>query len=91
MVAIALGIAAFACGCADKEQIHAQQMADEASTNAEDEATCRQKAAPGTETYDQCRQGLAAARAQKRVIQYEKRRDFDRVLGAGTSGPSETY
>jgi hypothetical protein len=90
-MALALSFVACFCGCADREQIRASQMAEEATANAEDDAACRQKAAPGTPAYDQCRQSLAALRAEKRAIQYQKRRDFDQVLGAGTSGPSETY
>jgi hypothetical protein len=32
---------------------------------------------------------MAEARAQKAAIQEQKRRDFDRVLGAGTDGSTD--
>jgi hypothetical protein len=69
--------------------MRAQLAEKEAAAEAEDEATCRAKVEPGTEAYDECRRALASARAERAAIQYQKRRDFDRVLGAGTDGLSD--
>jgi hypothetical protein len=74
--------AASLIGCGDR-QLRATQMDEGAA--AEDDAKCREKGEPGTEFYDECRKTLAEARAQRGAIQYEKARDFDRVLGRGTS------
>ena len=35
-----------------------------------------------------CRKGLAEAKPRQSAVQEQKRRDFDRVLGAGTDGQS---
>ena len=70
--------------CANPDQERARSLEAETAMNGEDDAACRPKGAPGTEAYDDCRQGLAEARAQEGAIQERKRRDFDRVLGAGT-------
>jgi hypothetical protein len=87
-VLLPLSVGLFAC--ADRsEGVRAQRVANEATANAEDDATCRAKGEPGTELYEGCRQALAAARAEKAAIQEQKRRDFDRVLGAGTDGLSD--
>jgi hypothetical protein len=91
IVALALPLGTAELGCADREQLRASQMAEQASASAEDDAACRPKGAPGSPEYDECRKGLAAARAQKAAIQYQKARDFDRVLGAGTSGSADMY
>jgi hypothetical protein len=80
---LGLTLAASLIGCGDREQLRATQM-DEASA-AEDDARCREKGEPGTEFYDECRKALSEARAQRSAIQYQKARDFDRVLGRGTS------
>ncbi len=50
----------------------------------------KEKGAPESPAYDACRKELAEARAraQQSAIQEQKRRDFDRVLGAGTDGQS---
>jgi hypothetical protein len=76
-----LGVAA----CADREQVRAKQMAEEADAASADDAACRPKGAPGTEPYESCRKGLAQARAERNAVQDQKGRDFDRVLGRGTS------
>lgn len=70
--------------CADRGQREAQKMAEQAEQAVADDAACQQKGKPGTEPYDTCRKDLADARARKDAIQYQKARDFDRVLGAGT-------
>lgn len=72
--------------CASREEVRAERVAQQAAADAEDDATCRGKGAPGSAAYDACRQNLAAQRAQKAEIDYRKRREFDRVLGAGTDG-----
>ncbi len=92
VLAVALVVALLgAFGCADREQIRAKQMAAEADAAAADDAACKPKGAPGTKPYEDCRQQLAEARAQKNAIEYQKRRDFDRALGAGTSDTDASY
>ena len=78
-------------GCADREQIRAKQVAEETEAASADDAACRPKGAPGTKPYDDCRKGLAQARAERDAVQYQKRRDFDRALGAGTSDSGGSY
>ncbi len=80
-----------ALGCADREPLRAKQMAAEADAASADDAACKPKGAPGTKPYEECRQQLAEARAQKNAIEYQKHRDFDRVLGAGTSDTAGSY
>ena len=82
-----LGVAA----CADREQLRAKQVAEETDAANADDAACRPKGAPGTEPYQSCRKELAQARAERNAVQYQKRRDFDRVLGAGTSDSGGSY
>ena len=91
IVALLLPLVAGAAGCADREQIRAKQVADESASASEDDATCRPKGAPGTPAYDNCRKELAQARAERSAVQYQKRRDFDRALGAGTSDAGGSY
>ena len=86
-----LPMVAATAGCADREQIRAKQMANETAAASEDDATCRPKGAPGTPGYDNCRKDLAQARADQSAVQYQKHRDFDRVLGAGTSDAGGSY
>jgi hypothetical protein len=88
---IAFLLLTLAVGCADREQIRAKQVADETAAAGEDDATCRPKGAPGTPGYDNCRKELAQARAARSAVQYQKQRDFDRTLGAGTSDAGGSY
>jgi hypothetical protein len=74
-----LGVGLFAC--ADREEIRTQRVAQQAVADAEEDAACRAQGDPGSPEYDACRQDLAAQRAQKAQIDYQKARDFDRVLG----------
>lgn len=67
--------------CADREEIRADRMGRQVVAETEDDASCRERGEPGTPGYDDCRQELAAARARKAEIDYQKARDFDRVLG----------
>jgi hypothetical protein len=73
-------------GCATQDQ--ATRAAEQAVSDAEDDASCQKKGAPDSPAYDACRKELAEARARAGAIQEQKRRDFDRVLGAGTDGQS---
>ena len=73
-------------GCATQGQ--ATRDAEQAAPESEDDAACRGKGAPESPAYKACREELAEARAQQAAIQEQKRRDFDRVLGAGTEGQS---
>ena len=59
---------------------------------SEDDAACRRQGAPGTQAYVDCRRSIAEAReTQKALIQEQKRRDFDRILGEGTGGFDESF
>jgi type IV pilus biogenesis protein CpaD/CtpE len=71
-------------GCASKDP--ATRATVLAAEESEDAATCRQKSPDADKAYDACRKELAAARAQQSAVQEQKRRDFDRTLGAGTEG-----
>jgi hypothetical protein len=75
-------------GCATQGQ--ATRAAEQAAMKSEDDTACRQQGAPDSPAYHACRKELAEARAraQQAAIQEQKRRDFDRVLGAGTEGQS---
>jgi hypothetical protein len=83
---VLLAQALAAQGCASQDQ--ATRAAEHAAKESEDDAACRQKGAPSGPAYDACRKSLAEAQAQAGAIQEQKRRDFDRVLGAGTEGQS---
>ena len=70
------------CACATRGDMEADRVAQEDAFKSQDDAACRaadKKA--GTPAYDACRQDLATRRAQKAEIDYQKARDFDRVLG----------
>ncbi len=90
LIALLLLMAAAAGqGCATQGQ--ATRAAEQAAMESEDEEACRQEGAPGTPAFEACRKELAEARerAQQAAIQEQKRREFDRVLGAGTEGQSD--
>lgn len=78
--------AAVGQGCATQGQ--ATRATEQAATESEDDTTCRQKGAPESPAYDACRKDLADSHARASAVQEQKRRDFDRVLGAGTEGQS---
>jgi len=68
--------------CASREDLQAERVAKQAASEAEDDAKCRSaKGEPGSAEYDACRQDLAAQRARQADVDYQKARDFDRVLG----------
>ena len=69
-------------GCATRDP--ATRAAEQAQIESEEDATCREKGAPASAAYAACRKGLDEARAQQSAVREQKRRDFDRVLGAGT-------
>jgi hypothetical protein len=81
-----LAPAASGLGCASQDQ--ATKAAEHAAMESEDDATCRQKGAAGSPAYVDCRKSLAEEKAKQGAVQEQKRRDFDRVLGAGTDGQS---
>ena len=84
-VLLPLWVGLFAC--ASHEDIQAERVAKQASADTEDDTTCRgQGREPGSDAYNDCRKDLTAQRAKKAEIDYQKARDFDRVLGAGTDG-----
>lgn len=68
--------------CASGEDIQAERVARQAANEAEDDAKCRSaNMEPGSEPYETCRRELAGQRARQAEIDYQKARDFDRVLG----------
>lgn len=71
-------------GCATKDP--ATLAEEHAKTESDDYAACRDKGAADSKVYQACRENLANARAQQNAVRYQKARDFDRVLGAGTEG-----
>jgi hypothetical protein len=62
--------------------------AEQAQSESDDDATCREKGTPGSQAFEACRKGLDEARARQGAVREQKRRDFDRVLGAGTDAQS---
>jgi hypothetical protein len=70
-------------GCATRSQTLAEQQA---VAESEDEITCREKSGADEAAYERCRKALAEERAQQAAVQEQRRREFDRVLGAGTDG-----
>ncbi len=71
-------------GCAT--QSDASRAAEQAAAESEDAATCREKSGDDDNAFKACRKAMAEARTEQAAIQEQKRRDFDRVLGAGTEG-----
>jgi hypothetical protein len=71
-------------GCATKDP--ATLAVEQAAMESDDDAACQKKGAPASPAYEACRKDLADARAQQGALQEQKRRDFDRTLGAGTEG-----
>lgn len=68
--------------CASGEDLQAERVAKQAANEAEDDAKCRSaNTEPGSEAYDTCRRELAGQRSRQAEIDYQKARDFDRVLG----------
>jgi hypothetical protein len=66
--------------------------AGEQPVTSEDDAACRRQGAPGTPAYVDCRRALVEGREQqKAIIEEQKRRDFDRILGQGTGGFDESF
>ena len=86
IASILLVAAAAGQGCATQDA--ATRAAEQAASENEDDATCSKKGALDSAAYDACRKELAQSRAEAAAIQEQKRRDFDRVLGAGTEGQS---
>jgi hypothetical protein len=75
--------------CANPEATQASRQAAEADAQAQDEAKCKENGLePGTPAYDNCRTRLAQARADEAAAQERRRIDFQKTLGAGTSGYS---
>jgi hypothetical protein len=68
--------------CASREELKAERVATQAAAEAADDAKCRAAdLEPGSEAYELCRQERATSRARQEEIDYQKARDFDRVLG----------
>jgi hypothetical protein len=72
--------------CANPESRQASTQAAEAAADAKDDATCREKGLnPGSKDFDACRERLAEARADEAARQEQKRIEFQKTLGNGTS------
>lgn len=68
--------------CASGEDLQAERVAKQAANEAEDDAKCRSaNMEPGSAAYETCRRELAGQRSRQAEIDYQKARDFDRVLG----------
>jgi hypothetical protein len=86
-IAICLMPLATVQGCATQSE--ASRAAEQAAEESEDAATCRERSGEEDDkAYEACRKAMAEARTEKAAVQEQKRRDFDRVLGAGTDGAS---
>ena len=87
-LAVWLLLAALAAGpgCATRDP--ATLAAEQEAAEADEDAMCQRKGTPDSEAYEACRKQLADARARAAAIEEERRRDFDRTLGAGTDGLS---
>ena len=79
---IALTLLALAAGQGCATQDRASSAA--ALADSEDDTACQKLGAPDSEAHEVCRQQRADARAQAAAVQEQRRRDFDRTLGAGT-------
>jgi hypothetical protein len=69
-------------GCATQDP--AARAAQQAALESDDDELCRKQGPSGSEAYDKCREQREAARVRAAAVQEQKRRDFDRLLGAGT-------
>jgi len=88
LAALMLSLALFQ-SCANPEATQASRQAAEADAQTKDEAKCKENGLePGTPAYDNCRTRLAQARADEAAAQERRRIDFQKTLGAGTSGYS---
>ena len=83
-IAICLIPLATVQGCATQSE--ATRAAEQAAVESEDAATCREKSGDDDNAFKACRKAMVEARTEQAAIQEQKRRDFDRVLGAGTEG-----
>ena len=87
MIRIALILAVFLplglglSACASREEIQSGRVAQQVAQDAEDDTACRANNEPDTEAYEACRAERTAQRARQSDIDYQKARDFDRVLG----------
>jgi hypothetical protein len=84
LIVLLPAMAGLGCATRDPEALAAEQ----AKADSGDDEACRDKGAQGTPAFEACRKGLADARAEQAAVQEQKRRDFDRMLGAGTEGQS---
>lgn len=83
LVLLALAPLVMAQGCATQDR--ASRAAEQAAAaDSDDDAACQKRGAPDSPAHEGCRQQRASARAQAAAVQEQRRRDFDRTLGAGT-------
>ncbi len=72
-------------GCASQDRA-ARSTEQAAADESDDAAACQKKGGPDTPAYEACRKELSEAKARAGALQEQRRRDFDRTLGAGTEG-----
>jgi hypothetical protein len=83
LAVILSGVAGLGCATQDRAARSAEQAA---ADDSDDAAACQKKGGPDTPAYETCRKELAEAKARAGAMQEQRRRDFDRTLGAGTEG-----
>jgi hypothetical protein len=84
--ALAISLSDTLLTCANPESVQATRQAAQAAADAKDEAKCREKGlAPGTTAFDECRARLAQAAAEQAAIQEQRRIEFQKTLGVGTT------
>ena len=81
MLMILLPLVAGLFACSSREEVQAERVAKQVAADSEDDTACRGTGEPGSEAYDACRADKTAQRARQTEIDYQKARDFDRVLG----------
>lgn len=75
--------------CASSGPAREQQAATAQSTQeAEDDAKCKVAGAPGSPSYDACRQKIMEKRLADEAAQEKRREAFQKTLGEGTSAAS---
>ena len=80
-LSVLLPLCAGLFACASREEIQAERAAKQVAADAEDDTSCRAAGEPGSKAYETCRADKTAERGRQADIDYQKARDFDRVLG----------
>ena len=75
--------------CANPEAAKTSRAAAIAEADSDDDAQCRAGgAAPGSQTYDDCRSRLVEARAKADSAREQRKAAFQHTTGAGTEALS---